>query len=108
MANTITPDLLLAQMRALAAQAQGNTAHPAQGAENQTGFDDLLKKSIATVNDTQQEAAKLRQAFELGDKKVQMSEVMVAVQKASVSFQTMLQVRNKLVSAYQEIMNMQV
>jgi flagellar hook-basal body complex protein FliE len=44
----------------------------------------------------------------MGDPNVQVSEVMVAMQKSNVSFQAMLQVRNKLVSAYQEIMNMQV
>jgi flagellar hook-basal body complex protein FliE len=47
-----------------------------------------------------------RDAFESGDANVSLAEVMVASQKASVSFQAMLQVRNKLVEAYKDVMNM--
>ena len=107
MANTITPETLLIQMRAMAAQAQGQST-PAAGAEKQVEFADLLKQSIDKVNDTQAEAKRLADAFQSGDPNVQMSEVMVALQKSNVSFQAMLQVRNKLVNAYQEIMNMPV
>ena len=52
--------------------------------------------------------AGLATAFESGDPTVNLSEVMVAIQKASISFQAMTQVRNNLVSAYKEVMNMQV
>ena len=107
MANTITPDTLLIQMRAMAAQAQGQSVSSATP-ESGANFADLLKQSIDKVNDTQIEAKKLTDAFQQGDPDIQMSEVMVALQKSSVSFQAMLQVRNKLVSAYQEIMNMPV
>ena len=107
MANTINPETLLIQMRAMAAQAQGQTT-PAATVESGANFSDLLKQSIEKVNDTQQDAKKLTDAFQQGDPNVQMSEVMVALQKSNVSFQAMLQVRNKLVNAYQEIMNMPV
>ena len=50
----------------------------------------------------------MKTAFEIGDDSVSMPEVMVAVQKASISFEAVTQVRNRLLSAYQEIMNMQV
>ena len=107
MSNTITPQDLLAQMRALASQAQGlPAAKPTDAQEG--GFSDLLKQSVDKVNETQQQAKKLATAFDKGDPNVQMSEVMVAMQKSSVSFQAMLEVRNKLVNAYQEIMNMQI
>jgi len=106
MSNTINPDTLLMQMRAMAAQAQGKTTETA--ATGQTDFADLLKQSVNKVNDTQMDAKKLADAFQHGDPNVQVSEVMVALQKSNVSFQAMLQVRNKLVNAYQEIMNMQV
>ena len=66
----------------------------------------LLKKSIDSVNDTQQAAGKMAVAFETGDTNVSLAEVMIASQKASVSFQAMLQVRNKLVEAYKDVMNM--
>ena len=107
MNNTISPDTLLAQMRAMAAQAQGKTAD-STSAPGQSEFSELLKQSVDKVNETQAESSKLQQAFQAGDPNVQISEVMVAMQKSNVSFQAMLQVRNKLVSAYQEIMNMQV
>ena len=111
MNNTITPQDILAQMRAMASQAQGNVSVPGAvtgSAEKTGGFEDLLKQSVNKVNNTQQEASKLAEAFQKGDPNVQLSELMVAMQKSSVSFQAMLEVRNKLVSAYQEIMNMQV
>ena len=105
--NTITPDTLLVQMRALAAQAQGQKPEQVS-AEKATDFADLLKQSINKVNEVQQSGSQLAEAFQKGDPNVQMTEVMVSLQKANVSFQAMVEVRNKLVSAYQEIMNMQV
>lgn len=106
---TISPDALLAQMRAMAEAAQGQSAKPAaaEGAP-QADFADLLKQSIEKVNMTQQEADRLTTAFQNGDPNVQLADVMVALQKSNVSFQAMIQVRNKLVNAYQEIMNMQI
>ncbi len=107
MNNTINPDTLLTQMRAMAAQAQGQTTET-KSAAGQSDFSDILKQSVDKVNDAQMDSKKLQEAFQMGDPNVQVSEVMVAMQKSNVSFQAMLQVRNKLVSAYQEIMNMQV
>ncbi|GAB4356754.1 MAG: flagellar hook-basal body complex protein FliE [Gammaproteobacteria bacterium] len=99
---------LLAQMRALAAQAQGSSSTPSAVENSEGGFAQLLKSSIDQVNDAQQNARRLAEAFEMGDQQVDLAEVMVQMQKASLSFQAMTQVRNKLVSAYQDIMNMQV
>ena len=107
MNNTINPDTLLTQMRAMAAQAQGKSADSSNPA-GQSDFADLLKQSVDKVNETQMDSKRLSDAFQAGDPNVQVSEVMVALQKSNVSFQAMLQVRNKLVNAYQEIMNMQV
>lgn len=107
MNNSINPDTLLMQMRAMAAQAQSKPTQTGS-AEGAADFQSLLKQSINNVNDAQMESKKLGDAFQSGDPNVQVSEVMVAMQKSSVSFQAMLQVRNKLVSAYQDVMNMQV
>ncbi|MFA7095466.1 MAG: flagellar hook-basal body complex protein FliE [Gammaproteobacteria bacterium] len=104
--SEIDVNQLLIQMRAMAAQASGQTA--AAGETGQPDFGALLKQSIDKVNETQQTAGKLAEAFELGDPNVDLTEVMVALQKANISFQAMTQVRNKLVSAYQEIMNMPI
>jgi flagellar hook-basal body complex protein FliE len=107
MNNTINPDTLLTQMRAMAAQAQSKSVETKSPSE-QSAFSDLLQQSVNKVNETQMDAKRLSDAFQSGDPNVQVSEVMVALQKSNVSFQAMLQVRNKLVNAYQEIMNMQV
>ncbi len=66
----------------------------------------MLKQSIESVNEMQQTAGKLSRDFEIGDTNVSLAEVMIASQKADVSFQAMLQVRNKLVDAYKDVMNM--
>ena len=94
---------VLAQMRAMSLEA-GSAKVPETGGG--ADFAAMLKQTIGAVNDTQQTAGKMTKAFETGDTNVSLAEVMVASQKASVSFQAMLQVRNKLVEAYQDVMNM--
>ena len=69
-------------------------------------FGDMFKSAIDTVNDSKQHASDLSSRFEQGDPSVDLPEVMIALQKSSVSFQAMTQVRNKMVEAYKEIMNM--
>lgn len=109
MANTnITAADLLAQMRAMAAQAQGVQSPQTSSEASQVDFSKLLKQSVDKVNETQKQADALAVRFQQGDPNVQLSEVMVAMQKSSVSFQSMLQARNKLIQAYQEIMNMPI
>ncbi len=99
---------IMMQMRAMAAAAQGsNMAQPAaapQGAD----FASLLKNSVDQVNSAQGASKALSEAFAKGDPNTDLTEVMVAMQKASLSFQAMTQVRNKLVEAYKEVMSMPV
>ncbi|HEC16224.1 MAG TPA: flagellar hook-basal body complex protein FliE [Sedimenticola sp.] len=102
--STIDINQVLTQMRVLEAQARGEAVPVGQGPS--TSFGDLLKQSIDGVNETQQKAAELTRAFETGEKDVDLAEVMIAVQKSSISFQAMVQVRNKLVEAYKDVMNM--
>lgn len=98
---------LLAQMRGMAQAAQGSqTSKPMQN--DLPDFSSMLKTSIDKVNETQKSAVALSNAFQGGDESVALAEVMVAAQKASVSFQAMVQVRNKLITAYQDVMNMPV
>lgn len=110
--NTIDHQSLLLQMRLLAARAQGlqETTAAATPAAQAGGVDfgQALKSALDRVNDTQQTARALSDKFDAGDPKIDMAEVMVAIQKANVSFQAVTQVRNKLVSAYQDIMNMPI
>lgn len=71
-------------------------------------FASMLKQAINNVNDLQKEAGDLRTRYELGDPDVDIVNVMIAAQKSSVSFEAMSQVRNRLVSAYQEVMRMPI
>jgi len=104
--NTIDSSNILAQMRELSSQAQG-VENKIDGGD-QEGFSKVFSDAINKVNETQQEAGKLKTAFELGDPTVDLTQVMVASQKASISFQAMIQVRNKMVSAYQDVIRMQI
>lgn len=100
---------VLAQMRVMAAAAQRESVTNVEpGTTGKTDFGELLKDSIDQVNQAQSQAKELVGAFETGDTNVELPEVMVALQKASISFEAMTQVRNKLLNAYQEIMNMQM
>jgi len=72
-----------------------------------TNFESLLTDSIKEVNNLQLEADKAIEELAAG-KKENVHSTMIAIEKASVSFQLMMQVRNKIVEAYNEIMRMQV
>ncbi|MEY4193754.1 MAG: Flagellar hook-basal body complex protein fliE [Pseudomonadota bacterium] len=69
-------------------------------------FGSILRGTIDTVNNHQQYAVQMSKAFERGDPGVNLSDVMIAGQKSGLAFQSMLQVRNKLVDAYKDVMNM--
>ncbi|HBI68806.1 MAG TPA: flagellar hook-basal body complex protein FliE [Massilia sp.] len=75
---------------------------------SKVSFSDALKNSLEQVSNSQKHAEELGQKFALGDDSVSLSDTMIAMQKSSIAFQATVQVRNKLVSAYHEIMNMQV
>jgi len=102
-------DNVLAQLRRASATAAGSPS-PAANAGTVAGVDfgRVLKSALEQVNGAQQEAGKLAMQFELGAPNANLHEVMISLQKANISFQAMVQVRNKLVSAYHDIMNMQV
>ena len=105
--NEINMDQLLVQMRTMADRASGiNEAAKVNGTN--PDFTSMFKDAVNQVNETQKHAGELSKQFELGNPDVDITDVMINLQKASLSFQAMTQVRNKLVSAYQEIMNMQV
>ena len=71
-------------------------------------FSEMLGSAINKVNDTQQASSQLSTAFEIGKSGVDLTDVMIAKEKAGVSFQALTQVRNKLVQAYQDISQMPV
>lgn len=97
----------LSKLQAMAAAAH-EQAPGKSGAVSVSNFAQMLQTAVDKVNDGQQQADKLATGFEKGDGQTDLTEVMVALQKAQISFQAMVEVRNKLVTAYQDIMNMQI
>ncbi len=109
---------VLAEIRNLRAQMQQpvnvrpemnpNAIQPTQKTNETPGFGDMLKTAVDKVNDLQKETGQLRNAYQAGDPEVDLTSVMIASQKSSVGFQALVQVRNKVVRAYEDIMKMPV
>lgn len=81
-----------------------------KGAASHAGgdFANLLAQSLERVNTTQGQAESMARQYQLGQNGVSLEDAMISMQKANISFQTTIQVRNKLVAAYNDIMNMPV
>jgi flagellar hook-basal body complex protein FliE len=109
MSQGIEFNRLMLEMRSLQADAMARAKPVATTPEpGAPSFSELLGQAVGKVSQTQQAASQLATAFEMGTGGVDLSDVMIASQKASVSFQAVTQVRNKLVQAYQDIMQMPV
>ena len=72
------------------------------------GFQGALKAALGSVSAAQNESTRLQREVQLENPKVSLEETMVAIQKAQIGFQATLHVRNRMVQAYTDIMNMQV
>jgi flagellar hook-basal body complex protein FliE len=92
-------------MKPAAAVAPGMAA-AAQAGTRPTGFAQALESAVRAVNGAQNESARMAQAFELGDPRADVASVMLAMQKSSVTFRAVVEVRNRMVQAYQDVMNM--
>lgn len=100
---------LLSQMRSVAQASQGLAIQPQSGTAPASGsFATELARSLDRVSHAQNAASAQARAFELGDPSVSLSNVMIDLQKAGLSFQASVQVRNRLVEAYKEIANMAI
>jgi flagellar hook-basal body complex protein FliE len=103
---------MTAQLRAAVARVQtaaaGAAPAAAAPAASKPDFAQALREQLDQVNELQQKSQQLGERFSLGDDSVHLSDVMIAGQKSSIALQATIQVRNKLVAAYQDIMNMQV
>jgi flagellar hook-basal body complex protein FliE len=116
--SSLQIDAVLSQIRAMQSQIRGvgaptnevaqiaNAANGVQAPAN--SFANVMKQGLDQVNQTQQRAADLATQFERGVPGVELPQVMLEMQKASVSFRAVTEVRNKLVDAYQTIMNMSI
>ena len=72
------------------------------------GFAEVMKSAVEHVNGLQKTSASMSAAFERGDPTVDLADVMIASQKSSLGFQAVTEVRNRLIRAYQDVMNMPV
>jgi flagellar hook-basal body complex protein FliE len=104
---------LYAEMQSMASQARGigtelKLQNIAQVNPSQSDFSSMLTSALSQVNNLAEQTGKMRTAVELGDPGVSLAEVMIMSQKSSLAFEATVQVRNKLVEAYKEIMSMPV
>lgn len=109
---------VLAEMKNLRAQVQQtsnvgqeispNAIKPSERVQETPKFSDLLSGAVNAVNDQQMKSSAMATAYEKGDPNVSLAQVMIQSQKSSVSFEALTQVRNKVVKAYEDIMNMPV
>ncbi|NKF21689.1 flagellar hook-basal body complex protein FliE [Solimonas marina] len=106
--NEMNVSNVLAQIRSLQSQVATPTRVQAPDAAQapQGGFAAVLKSAVGEVSQTQNTAVDMQTAFAKGDPSVELSNVMLAGAKAQVQFKAMTEVRNRLVAAYQDIMNM--
>lgn len=109
--DTSRIEAMVAQLRAASAQATppggtvGKIADTAPAADK-VDFSSVFKSSLDQVNKMQQDSSQLAQRFALGDNAVSLSDAMISLQKSGIALQQTIQVRNKMVEAYQTIMNM--
>ncbi len=116
-------DRVVSQIRALRSQVGGPMAQVvrpeglggavsgpggASGASSSISFASVLRSGLERVNEAQQQSGTSQRAFERGDPGVDLPQVMIDMQKASIAFRGAVEVRNRMVAAYQEIMNMPV
>jgi flagellar hook-basal body complex protein FliE len=112
-------DAVLAQIRSMQSQVRGAGGPPSEISQAAAGvggaaqtpaspFANVLKQGLDQVNQVQSRASDLATQFERGVPGVELPQVMMEMQKASVSFRAITEVRNKFVNAYQEIMNMPI
>lgn len=118
MTDRIDINNVLSQIRDIRSQMQQpvklspeispNQLKPAQATKEVPAFTDMLQQAVNQVSDLQKNSSSLAKAYQAGDPQVNLTEVMIASQKSSVGFQAMLQVRNRVVKAYEDIMKMPV
>jgi len=119
MTNSVDTQSLMLQMRSLAAEASqtrtadtssagaGADSAPVKGIEAAENFSQLMSESMDAVAREQNKSGDMKEAFERGED-VELTDVMLQAQKASLSFEAMKEVRNKLVEAYKDIKNMPI
>ncbi len=106
--NTISADHLLSQIRTMGQELRPNESAAQPNKSEGPDFGEMLKTTVNAVNDAQKYSSELKTDFLNGTTDKSLAEVMIASEKASLSFRAVTEVRNKLITAYQDIMNMPV
>ncbi|QYK00319.1 flagellar hook-basal body complex protein FliE [Shewanella psychrotolerans] len=108
----ISANSLLQEMQSLSGEIKPGaiTSGITQQVANTSGsdFGDLLSQAVGNVNALQANSSSLQSRLDMGDTRVTLSDTVIAREKSSVAFEATVQVRNKLVEAYKEIMSMPV
>ncbi len=109
----IKTNSLYAQMQSMQFEAMGSRMPKLEGNvtevnQSSSDFGNMLKQAVNSVNELQNDAKEKRNAFEMGDRSVTLADTMITAAKAGVAFDATVQVRNKFVEAYKEIMSMPV
>ncbi|GAA6185415.1 MULTISPECIES: flagellar hook-basal body complex protein FliE [Alteromonadaceae] len=99
---------LYQEMQAMASNAQMDVAQLPGTNPSSHNFAEMLGQAINTVNDMQLDAKGKQEAFEMGDPNMSLADVMLTKEKSSIAFEATVQVRNKVLEAYKQIMNMPV
>ena len=108
---------LYSELQGMASQVSGSTPVIRPNIEtnvqqvanpSSANFGELLERAINNVNDLQSKSSELKTALEMGDRSVTLAETVIASNKAGIAFEATVQVRNKLVEAYKQIMSMPV
>ena len=109
--NQANIDSMLAAIRQYQTDATGKNTPavqtPPKAEVGKPTFGDAIKTAVVDTNNLQQEASKLREAYARGEE-VPLTDVVLAMQKSSLAFEATLQIRNKVLKAYEEIMSMPV
>ena len=106
--STPNVDSMITRMQALATAASGKPIATDNATNNGVDFSAVLKNAIENVNTAQNSAQAKAQSFATGASDTSLEDVIVSLQKANLSLQGMIAVRNRLVEAYKEVTNLQV
>lgn len=99
---------VLSQIRSLQSQVQAGSVARESAPVRGPGFAETLQNSLRRVNETQVESRQVAEAFEMGKPGVDLVKVMIASQQSQIAMRATVEVRNRLVQAYQDIMNMPI
>jgi flagellar hook-basal body complex protein FliE len=106
----IKANALYQEMQAMALEVRPNIEQVPGVAPNPSGdnFADMLSRAVNNVNEMQLNSRQAQKDFEMGAPGLSLADVMVAKEKSGIAFEATLQVRNKVLEAYKQIMNMPV